>query len=247
MPISSETILIREFEQLQDYQTILQAMRDFTQRWQLQKKAAEKKEAAPKQIDEEQVVNQANIKETKDEFWLLQHFPVFTQGTAGKSEHILKKTSIPVVQSDRGGQVTYHGPGQIIVYFMMNIERKKLTIKQLVYQIEAGLISLLSDYGIKAHRKEQAPGVYVNHAKIGSIGLRIRQGWSYHGLSFNVDCDLDPFAYINPCGFSGLKMTRLRDLIGPIPIKEVQTKLISSLAEKFQFNDIQYIGEKNGQ
>jgi len=148
---------------------------------------------------------------TQDELWVLEHEPVFTLGQAGKQEHILNAHDIPVVKSDRGGQVTYHGPGQLIVYLLIDVRRNKLGIRQLVDLIENSIISVLAEYGIVGLTRPRAPGVYVNEEKIAALGLRIKQGCSYHGLSFNIDMDLTPFTYINPCGYAGMKTTQLID------------------------------------
>jgi len=148
---------------------------------------------------------------TQDELWVLEHEPVFTLGQAGKQEHILNAHDIPVVKSDRGGQVTYHGPGQLIVYLLIDVRRNKLGIRQLVDLIENSIISVLAEYGIVGLTRPRAPGVYVNEEKIAALGLRIKQGCSYHGLSFNIDMDLAPFTYINPCGYAGMKTTQLID------------------------------------
>lgn len=146
-----------------------------------------------------------------DEIWFLSHKPVYTQGQAGESEHILNSGKIPVVQIDRGGQVTYHGPGQLVVYFLLNMRRRKLGSRALVDVIEESLITTLRHFDIDAQTRAKAPGVYVNDAKIAALGLRIKNGWSYHGLSLNVDMDLAPFAGINPCGFSDLAVSQIAD------------------------------------
>ena len=146
---------------------------------------------------------------TQDEIWLLEHPPVFTQGQAGKPEHILDLGNIPLVQSDRGGQVTYHGPGQLVVYYLLDLKRRNIGIRTLVNQIENSVIALLKSYEVVAESKRDAPGVYVNGDKIASIGLRVRKGCTYHGLAFNLDMDLSPFARINPCGYQQLQMTQL--------------------------------------
>jgi len=153
--------------------------------------------------------------ERADEIWLLSHKPVYTQGQAGRAEHILNPGKVPVVQVDRGGQVTYHGPGQLVAYLVLNVKRRHLGVRALVDLIESALISTLSDYGITATTRPKAPGVYVNDAKIAALGLRIRNGWSYHGLSLNVNMDLSPFANINPCGFEQLAVTQLADHVAP--------------------------------
>ena len=151
-------------------------------------------------------------KNTPDEIWCLQHQPVFTLGLAGKQEHILDAGSIPVVKTDRGGQVTYHGPGQLIVYVMLDLRRQDITIKQLVHQLEQSVINLCHELNIDAIRKQGAPGVYVADNKLAALGIRVRRGCCYHGLALNVDMDLDPFHQINPCGYPGMKVTQLSNL-----------------------------------
>ncbi|MEQ1440207.1 lipoyl(octanoyl) transferase LipB [Fontimonas sp. SYSU GA230001] len=169
---------------------------------------------------------------TRDEIWMLEHPPVYTQGQAGRAEHILAPGDIPVVQSDRGGQVTYHGPGQLVTYFLLDLHRLGFGIRSLVSRIEQAMIDLLAGYGIAAHADPAAPGVYVDHAgglpgraKIGSLGLRVRRGCSYHGLSLNVAMDLEPFARINPCGQRGLRMTQISELGGPDRVATVAADL----------------------
>lgn len=163
-----------------------------------------------------QALTDARGADTPDELWLLEHPPVFTQGQAGKPEHVLQVTDIPIVPIDRGGQVTYHGPGQLVGYLMVDLSRRKLGVREFVRRIEQSLIDLLADLGLTAYGKVDAPGVYVNtagvEAKIASLGLRIRNGKSYHGLALNVAMDLTPFSYINPCGYAGLAVTQLKDL-----------------------------------
>lgn len=166
---------------------------------------------------------------TDDEIWLLQHQPVFTQGQAGKAEHLLLPGDIPVVQADRGGQVTYHGPGQLVCYLLLDVRRLGIGVRELVSRIEQSIIEVLATYGVNAVAKPDAPGVYVEGAKIASLGLRIRNGRSFHGLALNVDMDLEPFRRINPCGYAGLQMTQLRDLIGPLDFAEVQDRLLAQL------------------
>ena len=148
---------------------------------------------------------------TPDQLWLLEHPPVFTLGQAGKPEHLLDPGEIPVVNSDRGGQVTYHGPGQLIAYLLLDLRRAHLGVRGLVTHLEGAVIALLADYGITASARKEAPGVYIEDAKVASLGLRVRKGCSYHGLSLNVDMDLKPFSRINPCGYPGLKVTQLAD------------------------------------
>ncbi|MYC60470.1 MAG: lipoyl(octanoyl) transferase LipB [Gammaproteobacteria bacterium] len=151
--------------------------------------------------------------ETREEIWLLSHNPVFTLGQAAKEEHLLAPDAVPVIQTDRGGQVTYHGPGQLVVYPLLDLRRRGMGIRQLVDLIETALIEALAGAGITAATRPGAPGVFVGEAKIAALGLRIRRGWSYHGLSLNVDMDLAPFSSINPCGFRGLEVTRVADLV----------------------------------
>ena len=146
--------------------------------------------------------------DTDDELWLVEHPPVFTQGQAGKPEHLLAPGDIPVIQVDRGGQVTYHGPGQIVAYPLIDLRRKGMGVRQLVTAIENALINVLNNYGVQAAARPDAPGVYVAGEKIASLGLRIRRGCSFHGLAFNIDMDLEPFARINPCGFEDLSVTQ---------------------------------------
>jgi len=153
-------------------------------------------------------------KKRNDEIWLLSHKPVFTQGQAGKEEHVLKPGNIPVVHIDRGGQVTYHGPGQLIAYLLINVRRRKLGVRNLVDLIQTAMTSTLAQFGLTAETRPKAPGLYVSDAKIGALGLRIKNGWSYHGLSLNVNMDLSPFRSINPCGFENLAVTQLSDFIG---------------------------------
>lgn len=149
--------------------------------------------------------------DTPDETWLVEHPPVYTLGQAGKPEHLLRDGGIPLVKSDRGGQITYHGPGQLVAYLLIDLTRRGLKVRQLVAVMEQALIDCLAEYGITAERVAGAPGVYVDGAKIAALGLRVRNGRSYHGLSLNVDMDLTPFSWINPCGYEGLKTTQLAD------------------------------------
>ena len=158
-----------------------------------------------------QVFTDQRLEETLDELWITEHPPVFTQGLNGSAEHLLDPADIPVVQIDRGGQVTYHGPGQLLLYCLLNLPRRGLGVKGLVSQIETSVIELLKIYGIEAKTRSGAPGVYVGPAKIAALGLRIRKGCCYHGLSLNVDMNLKPFSRINPCGFRDLAVTQLRN------------------------------------
>ncbi|MCR8717969.1 lipoyl(octanoyl) transferase LipB [Pseudomonas syringae USA007] len=174
-------------------------------------------------------------REAGDEVWLVQHPPVFTQGQSGKAEHLLLPGNIPVVQVDRGGQVTYHGPGQLVAYLMLDVRRLGFGVRELVTRIENTLIALLADYGITAVAKADAPGVYVDGAKIASLGLRIRNGCSFHGLALNVDMDLEPFRRINPCGYAGLAMTQLSDQAGQIEFSEVSVRLRAQLVKHLDY------------
>lgn len=174
--------------------------------------------------------------ETGDEFWLLEHAPVFTQGQAGKAEHLLFPGDIPVVQVDRGGQVTYHGPGQLVAYLLLDVRRLGIGVRELVSRMERSLIELLAGYGVEAYAKPDAPGVYVGGMKIASLGLRIRNGCSFHGLALNVDMDLAPFQRINPCGYAGLAMTQLKDQArGPVEFAEVSGRLRAQLAAQLGY------------
>lgn len=155
----------------------------------------------------------ARTTETPDELWLCEHPPVFTQGLSGKAEHLLQDIGIPVLQIDRGGQITYHGPGQVVAYLLLDLRRRNLKVRELVQRIEQAVIDLLAAYGITATRLPGAPGVYVHGAKIAALGLRVKGGCSYHGIALNVDVDLVPFQAINPCGYPGMRVTRLRDLV----------------------------------
>lgn len=201
-------IIMRELGR-QPYEAVWQEMRDFTIR---------------------------RTEDTPDELWLLEHQPVFTQGQAGKAEHILNPGHIPVVQTDRGGQVTYHGPGQLVVYPLLNLSRRQLTIRGLVCTLEQCVISLLKELGIQAESRCDAPGVYVQGAKICSIGLRVKRGASFHGIALNVNMDLTPFSYINPCGFQGLKMTQISQFIPVISCEQIIPQFKAAFLRHFQYN-----------
>lgn len=196
-----EPLLVRRLG-LVDYQVSFDAMRRFTE----QRSA-----------------------DTPDEIWLLQHPPVFTQGMNGKPEHLLAPGDIPVVAVDRGGQVTYHGPGQLVVYLLIDIRRRGLGVRQVVSAMEQAVIALLRNYGLAAEARQDAPGVYVNGDKLASLGLRVRRNGSYHGLSLNVDMELEPFSRINPCGFQGLGVSQLRQLGIDDPLAVVADKLLDKL------------------
>ncbi|MFT6429197.1 MAG: lipoyl(octanoyl) transferase [Halopseudomonas sp.] len=204
----SVPVVVRYLGQV-DYLPTLKAMRDFTA---------------------------ARDVATADEIWLLEHPPVFTQGQAGKPEHVLAAGDIPVVQVERGGQVTYHGPGQLVVYLMLDIRRLDLGVRELVSTMERSLVGLLASYGIVAAPRADAPGVYVGSSKIASLGLRIRRGCSFHGLALNVDMDMQPFQRINPCGYAGLAMTQLRDHMTGAPVMlEVGQRLEQILLQELGY------------
>ena len=173
--------------------------------------------------------------QTADEIWLLQHPPVYTLGLNGSPEHLLAPADIPVINIDRGGQVTYHGPGQLVVYPLINLRRQGLGVRQLVSALEQSVIDLVTDYGIEAKSRADAPGVYVDGRKLASLGLRIRRGCSYHGLAFNIDMDLEPFSRINPCGFENLEVTQLKDLDGPTDLDQVAAELEHYLVKNLKY------------
>lgn len=180
-----DTILIRRLG-LQPYEAVSQAMHDFTD---------------------------TRDDNTPDEIWLVEHLPVFTQGQAGKAEHVLVPGDIPVIQSDRGGQVTYHGPGQQVMYVLLNLKRRKLGVRELVTLLEQTVVNTLAHFAIEAHPRADAPGVYVGEKKICSLGLRIRKGCSFHGLALNIAMDLSPFLRINPCGYAGMEMAQVSEWV----------------------------------
>lgn len=177
---------------------------------------------------------------TQDEIWLVEHPPVFTQGQAGKAEHILMPGDIPVVQVDRGGQVTYHGPGQQVIYLLLNIKRRKLGVRHLVTAMENAVVGLLANYEITAYPKSDAPGVYVDEKKVCSLGLRIRNGCSFHGLALNVNMDLSPFQRINPCGYAGMEMIDTATLNGPQSLVEAGVALTELLLDALSITDTEY-------
>lgn len=210
-------LIVRIFRDLQDYTARFEAMKSFTEQRAL-------------------ATSDANI---PDELWLLQHHDVLTQGQAGKPEHILIHSDIPIVQSDRGGQVTWHGRGQLIAYFLFDLNRLKWNVRDLVNFAEEMMLWILQQYGIEAYTKKDAPGVYVAERKIGSLGFKIRRGCSYHGLSLNVDCDLTGFQTINPCGYAGLEMVRLSDLLDIVPsFADLYQKCQQFITEKQIFANI---------
>jgi len=194
-----------------DYEPTFQAMQDFTA---------------------------SRTAETPDEIWIVEHPPVYTLGQAGKPEHILRDLGIPLVKIDRGGQVTYHGPGQVVIYLLLDLSRLKIKVRELVTAIEQAVIDLLAEHGVAAERRDGAPGVYVGEAKIAALGLRIRNGCSYHGVSLNVDMDLSPFAAINPCGYAGLKVIQTKDFNIPLTAHEAGEQLSQHLLQQLdQKND----------
>lgn len=207
-------LLLRELGANTDYQAVADAMRAFTD---------------------------ARTADTPDEVWLTQHRPVFTQGQAGKAEFLLDPGDIPVVQSDRGGQVTYHGPGQLVAYLLFDLKRMGLSVRGLVRGIETAVVVLLSGYGVDAAARSGAPGVYVGNDKIAALGLRVRRGCSYHGLSLNVDMDLSPYARIVPCGLVGTGVTTLAEQSGPVSIPEVADALVAHLARAYGFDRIRWV------
>lgn len=203
-----KTIIIRQLGQ-RDYLPTLHAMQDFT--------------AARTEI-------------SSDEFWLVEHPPVFTQGRNSKAEHLLDPGDIPIVDIDRGGQVTYHGPGQLMLYTLLDLSRAKQGVRDLVTAIEQSIIKLLAEYAITANARTDAPGVYVDNAKLAALGLRITRGRSYHGLSLNVDMDLSPFQRINPCGYPGMAVTQCRELGIKDPLVIIGDRLCNLLAAELGYN-----------
>lgn len=196
-----DKILVRHLG-LQPYEPVSQAMHDFTD---------------------------SRDDNTPDEIWLVEHLPVFTQGQAGKAEHVLVPGDIPVIQSDRGGQVTYHGPGQQVMYVLLNLKRRKLGVRELVTLLEQTVVDTLAEYGIDAHQRADAPGVYVGEMKICSLGLRIRKGCSFHGLALNINMDLSPFLRINPCGYAGMEMTQMHQWVENVTPDIIRPTLVSNL------------------
>ncbi|HPF74146.1 MAG: lipoyl(octanoyl) transferase LipB [Lysobacteraceae bacterium] len=180
-----------------------------------------------------QAFTDARDERTPDEIWLVEHAPVFTLGQAGKPEHVLAPGDIPVLKVDRGGQVTYHGPGQIVAYPLLDLRRLKIGVRDYVHRIEQAIIDTLARYSIAAVRRDGAPGVYVDDAKVAALGIRVRRGCTFHGLAFNIAMDLEPFARINPCGYAGLAVTSVVDLGGPASMETVKPALLAELARQF--------------
>jgi lipoyl(octanoyl) transferase len=205
------SLLLRRFPGFQPYEPMWRAMQAFTD---------------------------ARTAETVDELWVVEHEPVFTLGQAGKWEHVLMPGDIPVVPVDRGGQVTYHGPGQIVAYPLIDLRRAGIGVREFVQRIEQAIIDSLAEWNIVAVRKDGAPGVYVAGAKVAALGLRVRRGCTFHGLAFNVNMDLEPFHRINPCGFQGLQVTQVLDLGGPSRLAEVESVLVSELARQLRLQAV---------
>jgi len=175
---------------------------------------------------------------TADEIWLLEHPPVYTLGKNGKAHHVLNAGEIPIVQIDRGGQVTYHGPGQLVAYLLIDVRRKNVGVRHIVTTMENAIIQVLADLGVNSNARADAPGVYVNDAKIAALGLRIKNGKSYHGLSFNIEMDLTPFQGINPCGYEGLRITQLSELLTDYSMTDVKKRLIEKLKTALGYNNV---------
>ena len=185
---------------------------------------------------EMQAFTDSRDQQTPDQLWLVQHPPVFTQGQAGKAEHVLAPGDIPVIQVDRGGQVTYHGPGQIVAYPLVDIRRKGIGVREFVNRIEESIIGVLSLHGVHGQRMEGAPGIYVDGNKVASLGLRVRRGCTFHGLAFNIDMDLEPFQRINPCGYAGLQVTQLSDL-AVVTFAQAEQELVENLARQLGYSE----------
>ncbi|WP_312758092.1 lipoyl(octanoyl) transferase LipB [Pantoea brenneri] len=213
--MSVDTLLVRR-SGLRDWQTVSDAMHHYTDR---------------------------RDSLSRDEIWLVEHPPVFTQGQAGKAEHLLMPGDIPVVQSDRGGQVTYHGPGQQVMYVLIDIKRRKIGVRQLVTALEETVIATLAGFGVSARARADAPGVYVGEQKICSLGLRIRKGCSFHGLALNVAMDLAPFSRINPCGYAGMSMTQLQHFQPDVRLEQVQAPLVAAFARLTGYENVQWTDE----
>ncbi|EQB4828589.1 lipoyl(octanoyl) transferase LipB [Enterobacter hormaechei] len=208
-----DKILVRHLG-LQPYEPVSQAMHDFTDR---------------------------RDDTTPDEIWLVEHLPVFTQGQAGKAEHLLMTGDIPVIQSDRGGQVTYHGPGQQVMYVLLNLKRRKLGVRELVTLLEQTVVNTLAEYDIDAHPRADAPGVYVGEMKICSLGLRIRKCCSFHGLALNINMDLAPFQRINPCGYAGMEMTQMRQWVDTATPDNIRPVLLKNFLALLNNPTYEYI------
>jgi len=215
--LSADTLLIRQLGQ-RDWQPVSDAMHQFTDR---------------------------RNGDSRDEVWLVEHHAVFTQGQAGKAEHLLMPGDIPVVQSDRGGQVTYHGPGQQVMYVLIDVKRRKIGVRQLVTALEETVIATLAHFGVAARARPDAPGVYVGEEKICSLGLRIRKGCSFHGLALNVAMDLTPFLRINPCGYAGMRMTQLSAFQPGVSLADVQPLLVAAFARQLGFTQVEWLAAES--
>ncbi|MGC1029521.1 lipoyl(octanoyl) transferase LipB [Pantoea agglomerans] len=211
--MSVETLLVRQ-SGLRDWQSVSDAMHHYTDQ---------------------------RSDQSRDEIWLVEHPPVFTQGQAGKAEHLLMPGEIPVVQSDRGGQITYHGPGQQVMYVLIDVKRRKLGVRQLVTILEETVIATLAEFGVSARARADAPGVYVGEEKICSLGLRIRKGCSFHGLALNVAMDLSPFLRINPCGYAGMSMTQLKNFQPEVTTEQVHSPLVNAFARLSGYENVEWI------
>jgi len=208
----TDQLIIRHLGR-QEYEPVWHAMQDFTDR---------------------------RTADSVDELWIVEHQPVFTQGQAGKQEHLLAPGDIPVVPVDRGGQVTYHGPGQLVIYFLLDIRRLSMGVRQLVNSIENTVVDMLADYRVQANARRDAPGVYVNGDKVCSLGLRIRRGCSFHGLALNVNMDMEPFSRINPCGLTGIKMVQTCDLGGPKDLAEASEVVVNHFVKNIGYQNTQF-------
>jgi lipoyl(octanoyl) transferase len=204
-PVAAETSIVRDLGR-QSYEPVWRAMQAFTD---------------------------ARDETTPDELWLVEHEPVFTLGQAGKPEHVLMPGDIPVLHVDRGGQVTYHGPGQIVAYPLLDLRRLKIGVREYVRRIEQAVIDTLAEWNIVGARRDGAPGVYVGDAKVAALGIRVRRGCAFHGLAFNIAMDLEPFGRINPCGYEGLRVVAMADLGGPSSLDTVKPVLLEALATQF--------------
>ena len=210
--MTQSTVIVRQLG-LQSYQPIWQKMQDFTD---------------------------TRDDNSPDEIWFVEHEPVFTQGQAGKAEHVLAPGDIPVIQVDRGGQVTYHGPGQQMMYVLFNLRRLKIGVRELVTWLEECIVDMLKEYDINAYAKPGAPGVYVNDSKIASLGLRVRRGCSFHGLALNVNMDMSPFMRINPCGYAGMNMVQTSELNGPSQLDEVAQGLVKHMLKRLNAEHVEH-------
>jgi len=210
--MTQNTVIVRQLG-LRSYEPIWQKMQDFTD---------------------------TRDDNSPDEIWFVEHEPVFTQGQAGKAEHVLAPGDIPVIQVDRGGQVTYHGPGQQMMYVLFNLRRLKVGVRELVTWLEECIVDMLKEYDINAYAKPDAPGVYVDDSKIASLGLRVRRGCSFHGLALNVNMDMSPFMRINPCGYAGMNMVQTSELNGPSQLEEVAQGLVKHMLKRLNAEHVEH-------